>query len=156
LAAYAGCARVREALAAAGSAVVAFDISATAIVACERRFPQSNVEYVVADLLTTPAAWASRFDLVFESYTLQVLPEPVRQAASQALVRLVAPGGKLLLLCRGRDRSDAAGELPWPLTREELEGFVAQGLREVSFDDFLDRHDMPPVRRFLALYEKPL
>lgn len=144
-----------EALAAAGFTVVAFDVSATAVAACERRFPRSQVRYVVADLFAPPPDWKERFDFVFESYTLQVLPESARRAASGVLVGLVAPGGKLLVLCRGRDCSDAPGELPWPLTREELTVFSASGLRELSFTDFADAHETPPVRRFLGLYEKP-
>jgi SAM-dependent methyltransferase len=108
---------------------------------------------VAADLLAPPAAWRGSFDLVFESYTLQVLPEPARRDAIAQLAALVAPGGRLLLLCRAREQSDPIGALPWPLTREELAGFVAHGLRETSFSDFLDR-ESPPVRRFRALYRR--
>jgi SAM-dependent methyltransferase len=142
-----------EALAAAGFAVTAFDVSATAIAGCRARFPESHVEYVVADVLAPPPAWAARFDLVFESYTLQVLPPEARVVTIEKLARLLAPGGRVLVLCRGRDRTDPAGQLPWPLTRAELGLFAAHGLRERSFDDFLD-HEDPPVRRFRALYER--
>ncbi len=63
-----------EALAQLGLAVTAFDVSATAIQWCRRRFPQSTVEYGAADLLNPPAAWRGAFDFVLEAYTLQVLP----------------------------------------------------------------------------------
>ncbi len=73
-----------EWLAAQGFAVTAFDISATAIVACRRRFPHSSVDYVQTSLLSPPAEWiADPFDLVVESYTIQVLPpgSPERTAS---------------------------------------------------------------------------
>ena len=142
-----------EALSAAGFEVVAFDVSATAIEGCRARHPGSCVAYVVADVLEPPAEWAHRFDLVFESYTLQVLPNPARARALVTLSGLVAPGGRLLVLCRGRDRDEPEGELPWPLTREELQLLRAHGLVERRFESFLDG-EAPPVRRFRALYER--
>ena len=142
-----------EALAAAGHAVVGFDIAATAIEGCRARYPGSRVDYLVADLLAPPAAWRGGFDLVFESYTLQVLPEPARRDAIAQLAALVAPGGRLLVLCRAREQSEPVGALPWPLTREELDGFTAHGLRQLSLTSFMD-HESPPVRRLRALYRR--
>jgi hypothetical protein len=43
--------------------------------------------------------------------------------------------------------------MPWPLTREELGGFVRAGLEELSFEDFVD-DETPPVRRFRAVYHR--
>jgi SAM-dependent methyltransferase len=143
-----------EAFAAAGFDVVAFDVAQTAIDACRSRFGGSRVEYAVADVLAPPASWRARFDLVFESYTLQVLPPPARAVATAALASLVAPGGRLLVLCRARDRDEPEGQLPWPLTREELGAFVRHGLEELSCESFLDA-ESPPVRRFRALYGRP-
>ena len=140
-------------LSAAGFRVVAFDVSPTAIEACRTRFPASQVVYAVADVLATPPAWTGRFDLVFESYTLQVLPPAARSLAIAALASLVSPGGRLLVLCRAREREEPEGQLPWPLTREELEAFREQGLAELSLDDFFD-HETPPVRRFRALFTR--
>jgi SAM-dependent methyltransferase len=143
-----------ETLARAGFSVLAFDVSETAIRACRARFPASRVEYAVADLLAPPSQWSRRFDLVFESYTLQVLPPAERRAAIRSLASLLSPGGRLLVLCRGRDPGDPVGELPWPLLREELDRACELGLEEVSFESFLDA-EIPPVRRFRALYQRP-
>ena len=144
-----------EALAARGWDVVAFDVSETAIDACHARFPASTVQWVVADALAPPTTWRGRFDLVFESYTLQMLPPEARSVATTALAAMAAPGGRLLVLCRAREAYEPAGQLPWPLTREELGAFCAHGLTEVSFESFLDAED-PPVRRFRALYARPV
>jgi hypothetical protein len=58
------------------------------------------------------------------------------------------------VLCRARETSEPEGQLPWPLTRAELDAFCAHGLAEVSVESFLDTED-PPVRRFRALYTRP-
>ncbi len=143
-----------EALAAAGFEVTAFDVSATAIEACRRRFPESRVVHAVADALDPPCEWKARFDLVVESCTLQVLPPAPRSQAMRSLASLVAPGGRLLVICRGRDSDEPEGDLPWPLTRDELNGFCDAGLTEASSEEFFDDEE-PPVRRFFLIYERP-
>jgi len=142
-----------EALDARGFDVVAFDVSETAIDGCRARFPSSRVDYVVADALAPPPAWAGRFALVFESYTLQVLPPDARAVAVAALASVVSRDGHLLVLCRAREPDEPEGQLPWPLARAELDAFRAHGLVELAFEDFLDR-ESPPVRRFRALYRR--
>jgi SAM-dependent methyltransferase len=142
-----------EALASAGFEVTAFDVAPTAIAAAQRRFPRSGVEYTVADLFQPPDAWIGGFDLVFEAYTLQTLPPEPRRAAMQAIARFVAPGGRVFVLCRAREASEPTGELPWPLTREELGAFVEAGLVEGSIEAIVDR-ETPPVRRFRAFFER--
>ena len=142
-----------EELARRGFAVTAFDVSKTAIEWCRKRFPGSSVEYVVADLMNPPADWARAFDFVLESYTLQVLPVDVHEAAIRRVARFVAPGGSLLVVARGREPGDEPGTMPWPLTRDELAGFVRAGLEELSFEDFVDDEN-PPVRRFRAVYHR--
>jgi hypothetical protein len=64
-----------------GFATVAFDFSPPPIAAVRRRFPDSPVDYRVADLLDPPPAWAGAFDLVVESLTVQSLPRQLRRAA---------------------------------------------------------------------------
>jgi len=142
-----------EQLAAWGFRTTAFDISETAVRATRERFPASPVNYVTADLLAPPPDWFGSFDFVFEAYTLQVLPENLRPAAIEKIAAFVRPGGLLLVIARGREENDPPGEMPWPLTREELRRFTKAGLREVAFEDFVDPED-PGVRRFRALYRR--
>ena len=141
-----------EYLAHAGYAVTAFDISQEAIAWCQRRFPDSAVRYVVADVLALPGAWSRQFDLIVEAYTLQSLPdEALRAQAAANLAQCLAPGGSLLVICRGREPDEARGMMPWPLTRAELAMFQRQGLREVSFEDLRDPEE-PSVRHFRVHY----
>jgi SAM-dependent methyltransferase len=140
-----------EQLAAWGFDVVAFDISPTAISLCRKRFPFSRVEYSVANLLAPPRSWTAAFDFVLDSYTLQVLPPKLRPKAIQHIVSFIAPSGSLLVIARGREKSDPPGEMPWPLTQTEVGLFEATGLTRVSWEDFMDA-ETPPVRRFRARY----
>jgi SAM-dependent methyltransferase len=140
-----------EELARRGFATTAFDISATAIRWCHRRFPRSQVKYVVADLFAAPSDWNRKFDFVVESYTLQVLPPDLRQQAIARIASFVAPQGTLLIIARGREASDPPGEMPWPLVRQELDDFRKHGLTEVAFEDYMD-HEEPPARRFRVTY----
>jgi SAM-dependent methyltransferase len=141
-------------LARRGFAVVAFDVSATAVSAARRRFPTRGIDWRVADLLDLPREWAGGFDLIVECYTLQVLPPEVRPAAAAALAAALAPGGCLLVVARGREPHEPRGEMPWPLTRAEVEAIAGRELRLEAFEDFLDRED-PPVRRFRAAFRRP-
>ncbi|MBO0772914.1 MAG: class I SAM-dependent methyltransferase, partial [Actinobacteria bacterium] len=82
-----------EELAHRGYEVTAFDVSATAIAQCRRRFPASRVRYQVADVLALPEAMTRRYSLVVEINTLQSLPRPDRPRAVAAIAGAVAPGG---------------------------------------------------------------
>jgi len=143
-----------EHLASWGFRTTAFDISETAIRASRKRFPDTAVEYLAADLLAPPSIWRRTFDFVFEANTLQVLPANLRPHAIENLAGFLCPGALLLVVARGREPSDPEGQMPWPLTRAELAAFAAAGLEELSFEDLLNLEDPgePPVRRFRALY----
>ncbi len=142
-----------EAIAAQGYQVTAFDLSPTAVEHAKRRFPGSPVSYQVGDLLSPDPSWRGRFDLVFEVYTIQVLQRGHRRRAIEQLGELVAPGGTLLVVARGREASEPEGEMPWPLTREEVSAIGQRGLELVELEDFMDDED-PPVRRFRATYRR--
>ena len=129
----------------------AFDISPSAVAWTRRRFPHSGVSYMVADLFAAPTGWASSFELVLESYTLQVLPPQLRPDAMRCIASFIAPGGTLLVIARGREPDEPKGRMPWPLTRGELSRFEAFGLQEIAFEDYMDRED-PPVRRLRLTY----
>jgi SAM-dependent methyltransferase len=142
-----------EELARRGFETTAFDISETAITFSQRRFLRSSVSYVVADLFSAPIEWEATFDLVLESYTLQVLPPDLRATAVRCIATFVAPGGTLLVIARGRDPGEPEGKMPWPLRKDELSLFETQGLKKMSFEDYMDSED-PPVRRFRATYRR--
>ena len=140
-----------EELARRGFEVTAFDVSPTAIDWAKSRFPETSVEYRATDLFELPTMMEGAFDFVFEAYTLQALPMGVRSVAVQAVASLVAPGGDLLVVCRGSESNQGLEGPPWPLTRLELSGFRSAGLLEDSFDDFMDE----VVRRWRVHYLKP-
>jgi SAM-dependent methyltransferase len=121
-----------ELLAARGFAVTAFDIARTAIDGARERFPDTQVDYRVANLLNPPPEWREAFDLVVESLTVQSLPRDVRAAATANVSGFVAPGGTLLVIATAEDPEHPTGQgPPWPLTRDEVDAF---GLEPVSVE----------------------
>jgi len=144
-----------EALSAHGYQVTAFDISPAAIDLCRQRYPDSRVEYVVADLFDHPRDWTHGFDLVFECNTIQVLPGAYRLRALNAIAAMVAPGGVALVSCRSRNTGEKEDAFPLPLDRPEIDGFVRAGLQEEGFVAYDDDQD-PPVPHFFAWYSRPM
>ena len=142
-----------EELSRRGFAVIACDISPSAAQWCQTRFPGSKVRYVVADLCRLHAEWSDQFDFALEISTLQVLPPQHRPQAMDSLARCLKPGGQLLIIARAREPLDPPGNMPWPLTRDEVRYFVRLGLEEIRFEDYVDREN-PPVRRFRIEYHK--
>lgn len=140
-----------EYLAAFGFSVDAFDISKTAIGWCRKRFPRSEVNYYVEDLLHYKNG--GRYEFILEAYTLQVLPRELHGKCIEVIAHLLKNHGKLLVITRGKEDDDEPGLMPWPLTKEELYGFEKYGITVITFEDYYDDED-PPVRRFRALFEK--
>ncbi|MEP0321938.1 class I SAM-dependent methyltransferase [Bauldia litoralis] len=131
-----------EAIAAAGYATTAFDLSPRAIAWAKQRFPTSPVAYRQADLLNPPAEWVGAFDLVHECFTIQALDGDLRRNAMTAIAAFVAPGGRLLVITLTRgERTDADGP-PWPLMPSEIATFDRLGFtREEEHPyDLVRRH----------------
>ena len=141
-----------EHVASLGYTTTAFDVSRTAVTAARRRFPHSAVRYKTADLLSPPPSWAGAFDLVVEVFTVQVLTGAARRTAIARTAQLVAPGGRLLVIAGARGEHDDPGQMPWPLTRAEIESFGGDGLTAESIVDFFDYEDRGPVCRWRAWF----
>jgi len=125
-----------EYVAAHGFSVTAFDFSATAIRQAQARFPDSPVDYRVADLFDLPATWQSASDLVVEIRTLQSMPPDRRPAAVAAIAATLAAGGTLFVHSFGT--ADTADDItfdgpPWPVTDHQLAGFTDAGLIRTEY-----------------------
>ena len=142
-----------EELARRGFQVTAFDLSPKAVDWCKARFPQSTVNYVVADLFAAPAAWQGAFAFVLEIFTIQALPVDRRYQTMMAIADFTAPGGELFVFCLGADWPEGRSGPPWSLTRAELEHFRCCGLTEVSLEELRDLGHQPNLR-FRALYRR--
>jgi SAM-dependent methyltransferase len=143
-----------EFVAGLGFQTVAFDISPTAIATARRRFADSAVEYLVANLLDPPGVWHRAFDLVVESLTLQALPDPPRREAIPRVGDLVAPGGTLIVIARARDDGEAVDGPPWALTRSEIDALGQAGLEPARVEDLRDEA-LPWPRRWRAEFRRP-
>jgi len=135
-----------------GFATTAFDIAPTAIAAAKSRFPGSQVDYQVADLLAPPSRWSRAFELVVESITVQALPDPPRATALARLGEFVAPGGTLIVIARRRELGAADSGPPWSLTRAEIVSIGIGGLRQVTAETI--EPGPVPSRRWLAEFRR--
>ncbi|RXK03944.1 methyltransferase type 11 [Arcobacter sp. CECT 8989] len=143
-----------EALSSFGFEVTAFDISPTAINLCKKRFPNSKVTYIVADLFDYPKDWFESFDVVYECNTIQVLPDQYRKKARKAMSSLLAKDGYILVSCRSREEGTMLDIIPLPLSKSEMDEFVTlDKLTEVSFLAYDDTQE-PPVPHFFGIYKK--
>ena len=138
-----------EFVASRGFATTGFDIAPAAIEEVRRRRPESRVDYRVEDLLALSPDLVGRFDLVVEIFTLQALPDPPRAGAAEAVVGLVAPGGRLVAVAFRDDGSEAAPQgPPFPLGRSFMESLGSGVLEPMRLDE-------QPGPRWLAEYHRP-
>ncbi|NHA68460.1 class I SAM-dependent methyltransferase [Phycicoccus flavus] len=129
-----------EHLAVHGWATTAFDVAPSAVDLVTSRYPDSAVDYRVADLLDLPDDLVGVFDLVVEVFTLQALPATVRHRATTAVRSLLAPGGTLLVAQLVRERgAPSPAEPPWPLDEDEVRALATD---EVHLDR-LERRPLP-------------
>jgi SAM-dependent methyltransferase len=135
-----------------GFEVTAFDISSTAVNWAKRLNSETDIKFETADLFHPPQNWHDSFDLVLEIYTIQPLPMGLRSKAIDSVASFVAPGGRLVVVCRGRDDDQELEQLPWPLSRRELARFTESGLTEVGFRAIWDAEEKQ--MRFLAEYQR--
>lgn len=136
-----------------GFDVTAFDISPTAIEWAKRLHAEREIQFEVADLFEPFRGWLGAFDFVLEIYTIQPLPLEMRERAIDAVASLVAPGGELVVVTRGRADDEPVKELPWPLSRKDLSRFEANGLKQIHFE-IMEGDEDPPAQRFVVVYNR--
>ena len=142
-----------EIMAEYGYEVTAFDIAPTAIELCKKRYKNTSVRYMVADLFNLHDSWLDTYDLVYECNTIQVLPGNYRLKAMKSMVNLLVSRGILLVSCRSRNRGENKDDIPLPLDKDEIDTFLALGLTESTFLGY-DDTQVPAVPHFFATYTK--
>lgn len=140
-----------EKLSELGFHVTAFDVSLTAINWAKKRFPDSKVDYHIADLFDLPPEWHDQFDFVLEIYTVQSLKQSFRTDTLNAIVPLLKTGGQMLLICMGREHEVIPQGPPWAISMQELQPLVDNGLTIVQQEDFVTDSG---TRHFRILYQK--
>jgi len=143
----AGLGRDAEYVAGLGFSTTAFDISETAVETARQRHPDSTVDYRVANLLELPPDWLGRFDFVFESLTVQSLPQPPRHTAIARVRELLRPGGTLLVVANARDEGAEVEGPPWPLTPSEVTLFAGDDVTVTATERITDDND-PAIQRW--------
>jgi SAM-dependent methyltransferase len=136
-----------------GFKVTAFDISSTAIEWAKRLHKDTDIVFKTADLFEPSGGWLGAFDFVLEVYTIQPLPLEMRPRVIDAIAAFVAPGGRLLVVTRGRDDHDVPAGLPWALSRADLARFECNGLIQTDFVEMPGDEDTP-IGRFVVEYKR--
>jgi len=137
-----------------GFDVTAFDLSRTAIEWAKTLHNDTNILFEAADLFQPFRGWVGSFDFVLEIYTIQPLPMEMRSRAIDSVASFVAPGGELVVVCRGREDEEEVGQIPYPLSRNDLSRFEENGLDETEFVEMPDDEE-ESVRRFVVHYKRP-
>jgi SAM-dependent methyltransferase len=120
-----------------GFEVTAVDVAPSAIRWARRRHRRRDITWRVADVLEPPDDLLGAFDLVVEIRTVQSLPGVVRDAAMDAIARLVAPGGVLLVVTLvARDEATARAHVgpPWAQAPSELTVYTGPGLLRLALE----------------------
>lgn len=122
-------------LARRGCRVVAFDVSPTAVSWARDRHAETDVEFLVADLLDLPDRLVASAGLVVEVRTVQSLHEDLRREAMAAIAATVAPGGLLVhvgLVATNPRAAKTWDGPPWALSPDELEAYEQAGLQRLD------------------------
>jgi SAM-dependent methyltransferase len=136
-----------------GFKVTAFDISPAAIEWAKRLHKDTDIQFEVADFFEPFRGWLGAFDFVLEVYTIQPLPMEMRSRVIDSIASFVAPGGRLVVVTRGREDDEQPEQLPWPLSRRDLQQFEEDGLKQTDFVEMWDDEDEQV--RFVVEYERP-
>ncbi len=138
-----------------GFRVTAFDISETAVEWARRLHSDTDIEFFVADLFNPPKEWYQAFEFVLEVYTIQPLPMEMRASVIDAVSNFVKfPGGRLLVVTRGREDDEIPDELPWALSRKDLSRFEENSLRLIYFKEVFGDDEEDEIPRFVVEYKK--
>ena len=133
-----------------GFKVTAFDISPTAIEWAKKLHADTDIVFETRDLFDPLSDWPGAFDFVLEIYTIQPLPLDMRPDVVDAIAAFVAPGGKLVVVTRGREDDVEPDTLPWPMSRKDLSRFEHNGFTQTDFVQMPGEDDEPP--RFVVEY----
>ena len=138
-----------------GFNVTAFDISETAIEWARRLHHDTDIKFFTADLFDAPKQWYQAFEFVLEVYTIQPLPLEIRPQVIDAISNFVKfPGGRILVVTRGRDDDEIPTEVPWALSRKDLSRFDVNGFEQIYFKEMFSDDEEIPIPRFVVEYEK--
>jgi len=115
-----------------GFKVTAFDVSNSAIELCKKRFPNSEVEFIQADLIKGISAWHRKFDFVLEIFTIQALPPKYENTLIKNISDFVSESGKLMIITEiQKERRNFENGPPWLLNNDYKTSFENCGLKQI-------------------------
>lgn len=116
-----------------GYTVTAFDVSKSAIDICKKRFPNSKVEFLQADLIKGVPEWKEKFDFVLEVFTIQALPPKYEENLLKNITDFLSKNGKLLVITEvNKAQRDFENGPPWLLNNDYIQKFNHLGLKLID------------------------
>ncbi|MDT0553935.1 class I SAM-dependent methyltransferase [Urechidicola vernalis] len=120
-------------LEAKGYNVTAFDVSESAIELCKKRFPNSKVKFITADLIEGITEWRHKFDFVLEIFTIQALPPKYEAILIKNVADFVAENGKLIVITEVQTQKRIyENGPPWLINADYINSFEQNGLKLIS------------------------
>ncbi|MEC3907050.1 class I SAM-dependent methyltransferase [Tamlana sp. 2201CG12-4] len=115
-----------------GLKVTAFDVSHSAIELCKKRFPNSEVEFIQADLIKGHNDWYKTFDFVLEIFTIQALPPKYEKTLIKNISDFVSDNGKLVVITEiQKEKRTYENGPPWLLNTDYIKSFENCGLKQI-------------------------
>ena len=95
---------------------------------CKKRFPNSKVEFIKADLIEGVSDWYKKFDFVLEIFTIQALPPKYEDLLIQNISDFVSDNGQLIVITevQSEQRTYENGP-PWLLNNDYIKSFERNG-----------------------------
>ncbi len=137
----------------AGFDVTAIDISPEAIKWAKERFGDTAIDFRIADLFDLQQELLGKFDFVFEAFTIQSLPLPLRDRVITAIASLMAPKAKVLAVCNAKREGEHFDGPPWPLTTNELRLFTMKECKELEFSIYEEQSHLSTLK-VRAVFQK--
>lgn len=134
-----------------GFEVTAFDVSEKAIEFCQKRFQDSKVQFVTADLLKGIPEWSRQFDFVLEIYTIQALPPKYEAEVIHQITDFVTPNGRLLVIanCKNFPRNFEHGP-PWMLNSDHVTAIERHGFSIKNQVILKDTFNNKPMESYIT------
>jgi len=134
-----------------GFRVTAFDVSEKAIEWAKRIHSDTEIEFLASDLFAPRDELKKKFDFVLEVYTIQALPQNLREKTIDAISEFVVENGELIVVQRFRENEEEAEGLPWALSPNDLSRFEKNGLRQNDMHFYFGDEE-EPIKRFVVRY----
>jgi len=136
-----------------GYIVDAIDISQNAINLAKKRFPNTDINFMVQDIFNLPDFMKNNYDFIYEGLTIQSINPKFREEIIKTISNLNNTNGKLLVYTNIQNDNTSLGGPPWPLYKSELELFNVNRYETISSKYLEESKQISPLKN-ISLFNK--